>query len=104
MGYKMNFHRDYVGPKGPHLSCLTQFTIDGKDAKSNTSIHPRAFRHGRKVDTSKPAKRTTGPRAKAAKELDRRRRDREATVDWIKNKPGVVYTEGMYKTPGSMKL
>ena len=35
------FKRDYVGPEGPHLNCLTQTSITGSYEESKQrSIHP----------------------------------------------------------------
>jgi hypothetical protein len=106
---KARFYARYLGPKGRHLSCLTATSITGsyKD-DDQRSIHPRVIggrTRNKKVNTSEarnPDRK--GYLAKASKELDRRRRDCESTISFVKNKSGVVYTEGSYSEPGSMRI
>jgi len=71
----------YQGPRGAHLSCLTETSMYGTVEGTQKSIHhgsgpasTRGRRRGEGRITISP-KRTTGPLAKASKELDRRRRE-----------------------------
>jgi hypothetical protein len=107
MDMKKSFINRYQGPRGPHLSCLTSTSMVGTYKDENQrSIHPRV-QGGRtrtkKENTCLPRRRDNGILAKRSKELDRRRRDCEITIAYIKNLPGVVFTEGMHKSPGSMR-
>ena len=42
MAQKYDFYIEYVGPAGPHLNCLTEFTKTRDETKrGGDSIHPR---------------------------------------------------------------
>lgn len=57
---RYDFKREYVGPNGPHLNCLTNFTrTRDHEKRTGSSIHPRVV-NGRTVhakkNTAKPPK------------------------------------------------
>lgn len=107
------FKSKYKGPKGRHLSCITETTRYGSYAEDRqVSIHPTGhhnhlhLRHGKdgspayeRRTTVAPVAGRNGYLAKASKELDRRRRDHASTLSSSK-----TMSEGTYKAPGSMSI
>ena len=98
MSYKIAVEMGYVGPDGPHMAYYGQKV-------SNISIHPRVRSGQKKVNTcARRNPNRKGYLARASKILDIRRLDHLATVNFLKNKPGHVYTEGQFVQPGSMNI
>lgn len=119
---KYTFESHYVGPYGAHLNCRTKFTRT-HEIKSDGTMHPGRTQFGRGYNPTisrvyyttdngrqihnriaASPKRTTGPRAKASANLDRRRRETEASIASVKAQSNLVYYDGMFRIPGSMKL
>lgn len=84
------FEQSYVGPRGPHLACLTQFSRTGerKERGSMRADRPRPD----DAPKAKPYK-GKGKLAKASAALDIRRREHSM----IKDATG-------FRAPGSMKV
>lgn len=105
---KSRFFSRYQGPKGRHLSCLTATSLTGSYKEDDQrSIHPRVIggrTRSKKVNTCETRNpKRKGYLAKASKELDRRRRDCEVSIAYVKSAPQLVYYDGMFPVPGSMR-
>jgi len=48
---KYEFHREYVGPRGPHLNHLTKYTLT-KERRMTGSAKPAKLASGRSVQRS----------------------------------------------------
>lgn len=116
---KINFHQNYKGPRGKHLSFLTKLTREG-EIKTEGTMHPGRQQFGRRYNprislnvlkngdlapiTLPRNSNRKGYLARASHELDRRRRDQDMTKNIINRTAGMTWAEGMYKVPGSMQI
>jgi len=102
---KYNFFDYYVGPRGPHLANLTQYSRTKEDNKGNKSIHARSGnytgkqyaqdKNGNQLPICAPRNpNRKGTLAKASARLDIRRRVHAALS------PSAAIA---YRQPGSMK-
>lgn len=87
---KYDFHQAYVGPLGPHLNCLSQYTLTRRDEDRlrGESIHPRTRHYAdEKSNTCKQpsAERRQRVAAAIAAHLERHPNDKqsEAHLAWL---------------------